>query len=44
MSLEEIPKKIQQDYIMLIMNCKKYEYKANYQKLKWLNKLPSYII
>lgn len=35
---------IQQDYIMLIMNCKKYAKKALYQKRTWLKKLPSYLI
>jgi hypothetical protein len=32
-----------QDYIMLIMNCKKYIKKSNYQKLTWLQNIPSYL-
>lgn len=35
---------IQQDYILLIMNCKKYKEKALQQKQGWLKKLPSNII
>jgi len=35
---------IVQDYIMLIMNCKKYAKKAQFQKLTWLPKIPSYLI
>jgi len=35
---------INQEYIMLIMNCKKYRYKAEYQKQTWLKKLPSFLI
>ena len=31
------------DYILLIMNCKKYYKKAEYQKKTWLLNLPSYI-
>jgi hypothetical protein len=34
---------IKQDYIMLIMNCKKYLKKAKYQKITWLPKIPSYL-
>jgi len=34
---------IQQDFILLIMNCKKYKKKAKYQKKSWLKKLPSYL-
>lgn len=34
---------IQQDFIMLIMNCKKYVKKALFQKNTWLKTLPSYI-
>lgn len=34
---------IQQDYIMLIMNCKKYAKKAQFQKLTWLPNIPSYL-
>jgi len=35
---------INQEYIMLIMNCKKYINKALYQKSTWLQNLPSYLI
>ena len=35
---------IEQDYILLIMNCKKYLNKALFQKQTWLSKLPSYLI
>ena len=35
---------IDQDYIMLIMNCKKYANKALYQKNTWLSLTPSYLI
>lgn len=34
---------IDQEYILLIMNCKKYVKKAKYQKMTWLPKLPSYL-
>ena len=34
---------IEQDYIMLIMNCKKYEKKAKFQKRTWLSLIPSYL-
>lgn len=34
---------IQQDFIMLIMNCKKYIKKATFQKKTWLPKIPSYL-
>ncbi len=34
---------LNQDYILLIMNCRKYKYKATIQKQSWLIKLPSYI-
>lgn len=34
---------IQQDFILLIMNCKKYRKKAKYQKKTWLKNLPSYL-
>lgn len=34
---------INQDYIMLIMNCTKYIKKAHYQKRTWLKTLPSYL-
>lgn len=35
---------IEQEYIMLIMNCKKYINKALYQKQTWLPLIPSYLI
>jgi hypothetical protein len=35
--------KIEQDYILLIMNCKKYKVKANEQKKGWLQQLPQYL-
>ena len=34
---------IDQEYIMLIMNCKKYLKKANFQKMTWLPKIPDYL-
>jgi len=34
---------IDQDYIMLIMNCKKYAKKAEFQKITWLPKVPGYL-
>jgi len=34
---------IKQDYILLIMNCKKYKKKALFQKMTWLKKLPDYL-
>jgi hypothetical protein len=34
---------IDQEFIMLIMNCKKYIKKAKFQKITWLPKIPSYI-
>jgi hypothetical protein len=34
---------IEQEYIMLIMNCKKYSKKAEFQKSTWLQNIPSYI-
>ena len=34
---------IKQDFIMLIMNCKKYDKKALFQKMTWLKKIPSYL-
>jgi hypothetical protein len=34
---------IQQEYIMLIMNCKKYAEKAEFQKNTWLRKIPEYL-
>lgn len=35
---------IDQDYILLIMNCKKYLKKAKFQKITWLQKIPTNII
>jgi hypothetical protein len=35
---------LEQDYIMLIMNCKKYVNKALYQKNTWLTLTPPYLI
>jgi hypothetical protein len=34
---------IEHDFIMLIMNCKKYAEKAAYQKRSWLPKVPSFL-
>jgi hypothetical protein len=34
---------IEQDFVMLIMNCKKYEKKALFQKRTWLKNIPSYL-
>jgi len=34
---------IQQEFIMLIMNCKKYMKKAEIQKMTWLPKIPDYL-
>lgn len=34
---------IEQEYIMLIMNCKKYLKKAKFQKMTWLQRIPSYL-
>ena len=34
---------IDQEYIMLIMNCKKYLKKAKFQKMTWLPNIPSYL-
>jgi len=33
----------EQDFVMLIMNCKKYEKKALFQKRTWLKNIPSYL-
>jgi len=33
---------IEQEYILLIMNCQKYENKAKIQKLSWLPNIPNY--
>jgi len=35
---------INQEFILLIMNCKKYENKATIQKMTWLKTIPSYLI
>jgi len=35
---------IEQDFIMLIMNCQKYAKKALFQKQTWLKSIPSYLI
>jgi hypothetical protein len=35
---------IEQEYIMLIMNCKKYIKKAKFQKMTWLKLIPSFLI
>jgi hypothetical protein len=34
---------LNQDYILLIMNCKKYQKKAEFQKKTWLNQIPEYL-
>ena len=34
---------IDQDFIMLIMNCQKYVKKAAFQKMTWLKQIPSYL-
>jgi hypothetical protein len=34
---------IRQEFIMLIMNCKKYQKKALFQKMTWLKQIPSYL-
>ena len=34
---------IKQDFVMLIMNCKKYLKKAKFQKITWLPKIPEYL-
>ena len=34
---------IAQDFIMLIMNCKKYQKKAKFQKMTWLKTIPPYL-
>ena len=34
---------ISQDFILLILNCKKYRYKADLQKKLWVNNLPYFI-
>jgi hypothetical protein len=35
---------IKQDFVMLIMNCKKYAKKAAFQKKTWLPQIPDYLI
>ncbi len=34
---------IEQEFIMLIMNCKKYQKKAVFQKMTWLPHIPTYL-
>lgn len=34
---------IEQEFILLIMNCKKYYKKAKFQKMTWLKNIPSYL-
>jgi hypothetical protein len=34
---------IEQEFILLIMNCKKYVKKAVFQKMTWLKKIPNYL-
>ena len=34
---------IEQEFIMLIMNCKKYAKKAKFQKMTWLPNIPAYL-
>lgn len=34
---------MEQEYIMLIMNCKKYQAKALFQKKTWLSNIPAYL-
>ena len=34
---------IEQEFIMLIMNCKKYAKKAKFQKMTWLPRIPAYL-
>ena len=34
---------IEQEIVMLIMNCKKYEWKADIQRTTWLKKVPTFI-
>jgi hypothetical protein len=34
---------IEQEYILLIMNCKKYDFKSKYQKETWLQLLPDFL-
>ena len=34
----------EQDFILLIMNCKKYQKKAIFQKITWLPRIPFYLI
>lgn len=35
---------IEQEYIMLILNCKKYVKKAKFQKMTWLPLIPSFLL
>jgi len=34
---------IDQEFILLILNCKKYHKKAKFQKMTWLKQIPSYV-
>ena len=34
---------IDQECILLILNCKKYQKKAMFQKMTWLKQIPSYL-
>jgi hypothetical protein len=34
---------ISQEFVLLIMNCKKYQKKAQFQKMTWLKKIPDYL-
>ena len=34
---------ISQEFVLLIMNCKKYQKKAEFQKMTWLKKMPDYL-
>lgn len=35
---------IEQEFILLIMNCKKYAKKAKFQKMTWLKSIPSSLL
>ena len=34
---------IPQEFVLLIMNCQKYQKKAKFQKITWLPHIPSYL-
>ena len=34
---------LNQEFILLIMNCKKYTKKAQFQKMTWLKSIPPYL-